>query len=155
VTKSIQDSSSGTNVIANDIQFRDTGVILKITPEIRQSGEVLLNIDQEVSRVVPTTSSKINSPTISQRKISSTVLVPDGTAIVLGGLMNSNQESGGGGLPGTPKTLLGALFGSSKDATSRSELIVIVRPKILQDRRDLRAVVEEVAQSMKDVIALR
>lgn len=47
---------------------------------MRSSGEVLLDIEQEVSRVVPTTSSQIDSPTISQRKVASTVLVPDGTA---------------------------------------------------------------------------
>jgi len=109
VTKTVQNTSSGDNVIANDVTFRDTGVILKVTPQIRSSGEVVLDINQEVSRVVPTTSSQINSPTISQRKVASTVMVPNGTAIVLGGLMSSTDESGGG-LPGTQKTILESIF---------------------------------------------
>jgi general secretion pathway protein D len=152
VTKTVQDTGSGANIIANDVTFRDTGVILKVTPQIRSSGEVLLAIEQEVSRVVPTTSSQINSPTISQRKIESTVLVPDGTAIVLAGLISSSHEDGNGGLPGTGKTLLGALFGSSESKSARSELVVIIRPIVVRDRSDLRDVVEEVAGKMRDVM---
>lgn len=152
ITKSVQDATSGRPVIANDVTFRDTGVILKVTPQIRSSGEVLLDIAQEVSRVVPTTSSQIDSPTISQRKVESTVLVPDGTAIVLAGLMSSNGEDSQGGLPGTKGTLLESIFGSKKEAVSRSELIIIIRPMIIRDRSDLRDVAAEVANKMRDVM---
>lgn len=152
ITKSIQDASSGKTVIANDVTFRDTGVILKVTPQIRSSGEVLLDIAQEVSRVVPTTSSQIDSPTISQRKVESTVLVPDGTAIVLAGLMSTSDEDTQGGLPGTKGTLLESIFGSKKEAASRSELIIIIRPMIIRDRSDLRDVAAEVADKMQEVM---
>lgn len=154
VTKSVQDASSGDTVIANDVTFRDTGVILKVTPQIRSSGEVLLEIAQEVSRVVPTTSSQIDSPTISQRKVESTVLVPDGTAIVLAGLMSTSEEESQGGLPGTKATLLESIFGSKKETAARSELIVIIRPVIIRDRGDLRDVAAEVAQKMQDVMQM-
>jgi general secretion pathway protein D len=154
ITKSVQNATSGDAVIANDVTFRDTGVILRVTPQIRSSGEVLLDIAQEVSRVVPTTSSQIDSPTISQRKVESTVLVPDGTAIVLAGLMSSSDEDSGGGLPGTQKTLLESIFGSKKQTASRSELLVIIRPVIIRDRGDLRDVAAEVAQKMQQVMAV-
>lgn len=154
ITKSVQDASSGNTVIANDVTFRDTGVILKVTPKIRSSGEVQLGIEQEVSRVVPTTSSQINSPTISQRKVSSTVLVPDGTAIVLAGLMNSSDEEGSGGLPGTKGSFLESIFGSKTTSAARSELIVIIRPIIIEDRGDLREVANEVASKMGEVLSL-
>jgi general secretion pathway protein D len=152
VTKSVQDTSSGGNIIANDVAFRDTGVILRVTPQVRSSGDVLLKIEQEVSRVVPTTSSQINSPTISQRKVESTVLIPDGTAIVLAGLINSSDEDGGGGFPGTQKTFLESIFGSKKSASTRSELIVIIRPVIIRDRGDLREVAQEIAGKMQQVM---
>ncbi|MBI4924140.1 MAG: hypothetical protein HY834_20585 [Devosia nanyangense] len=152
VTKSVQDASSGKTVIANDVTFRDTGVILKVTPQIRSSGEVLLEIAQEVSRVVPTTSSQIDSPTISQRKVSSTVLVPDGTSIVLAGLMSSSDEDTQGGLPGTKGTLLEAIFGTKKSTAARTELIVVIRPVIIRDRSDLREVAAEVAQKMQTLM---
>ena len=152
VTKSVQDASSGNAVIANDVTFRDTGVILKVTPQVRSSGEVLLAIEQEVSRVVPTTSSQIDSPTISQRKVSSTVLVPDGTAIVLAGLMSASEEESAGGLPGSKGTLLESIFGSKQEKAGRSELIVIIRPMIIRDRGDFREVAAEIASKMRDVM---
>lgn len=155
ITKSVQDASSGGTVIANDVTFRDTGVILKVTPQIRSSDEVLLDIAQEVSRVVPTTSSQIDSPTISQRKVESTVLVPDGTAIVLAGLMSNSEEGSQGGLPGTKATFLESIFGSKKEAAARSELIVIIRPVIIRDSSDLRDVAAEVAQKMQDVMQVQ
>jgi general secretion pathway protein D len=154
VSKTVSDASSGKAVIASDVTFRDTGVILKVTPQIRSSGEVLLDIEQEVSRVVPTTSSKINSPTISQRKIASTVLVPDGTAIVLAGLISSNDEDGYGGLPGTGGTILESLFGRKNEAGGRSELIAIIRPVIIRDTSDLKEVAAEVAAKMTEVLRL-
>jgi general secretion pathway protein D len=154
VTKTVQDTSSGSNIIANDVTFRDTGVILRVTPRVRSSGEVLLDIEQEVSRVVPTTSSQINSPTISQRKVASTVLVPDGTAIVLAGLMSASDEIGSGGLPGTQKTILESIFGSKKVTSARSELIVIIRPIIIRDRGDLKEVIAEIAYKMQEVLSI-
>lgn len=152
VTRTVREAGANSNVIANEVEFRDTGVILKVTPQIRSSGEVLLDVEQEVSRVVPTTSSGINSPTISQRKIASTVSVPDGTAIVLGGLMSSSEEQGGGGLPGTQRTILESIFGSKKEASARSELIVIIRPVIIHDQSDMRAVIAEIASKMDQVM---
>jgi general secretion pathway protein D len=152
ITKSVQNSSSGDTVIANDVTFRDTGVILKVTPQIRGSGQVELNIEQEVSRVVATTSSAIDSPTISQRKVASTVLVPDGRAIVLGGLMTSSEEETDAGLPGTHGTLLESIFGSGKESAARTELIVIIRPMVIADNSDLRAVANEIADKMRYVI---
>jgi len=154
VTRSVQNATSGDAVIANDVTFRDTGVILNVTPQIRSSGEVLIDIAQEVSRVVPTTSSQIDSPTISQRKVESTVLVPDGTAIVLAGLISTSEDDSQNGLPGTRGTLLGALFGSGKQTAARSELIVIIRPMIIRDRSDLRDVAAEVSRKMQEVMAL-
>ncbi len=152
ITKSVQDGSSGNAVIANDVTFRDTGVILKVTPQIRSSGEVLLDIAQEVSRVVPTTSSQIDSPTISQRKVASTVLVPDGQAIVLAGLISTSDETSQGGLPGTKGNFLENIFGQKKQTAARSELIIIIRPVIIRDQSDLRDVATEVSEKMQAVM---
>lgn len=154
VTRTVKDASSGGNIIANDVVFRDTGVILKVTPQIRAAGEVVLDIEQEVSRVVPTASSQINSPTISQRKVASTVMVPSGTAIVLGGLMSSGEETGQGGMPGTKNTLLEGIFGSKTNTATRSELIVIIRPIIINNSANLVQIVDEIASKMSNVLSL-
>jgi general secretion pathway protein D len=78
--------SNGAPVIAT-VQQRDTGVLLSVTPRIGSSGVVYLTIAQEVSDVVPTTTSGIDSPTIQQRKIQATVAITDGNTVALGGMM--------------------------------------------------------------------
>ncbi|MCH8990454.1 MAG: type II and III secretion system protein, partial [Acidobacteria bacterium] len=73
--------------IVNQIQFLDTGVILSVTPRVNAGGMVIMEIEQQVSDVVATTTSGIDSPTIRQRQISSTVAVQSGQTIALGGLI--------------------------------------------------------------------
>jgi general secretion pathway protein D len=77
--------------IVNAIEFRDTGVILDVIPRVNAGGLVVLDIAQEVSDVVETTSSTLNSPTIRQRRIESTVAVQSGETIALGGLIRDSK----------------------------------------------------------------
>jgi len=69
--------------VVNTIEFRDTGVILKVTPRVNEGGLVTLSITQEVSDVTKTTSSDLNSPTIQQRKVTTSVVVQDGETVAL------------------------------------------------------------------------
>jgi len=154
VTKSVQDGASGAAVVANEIQFKDTGIILKITPIIQPSGNVILNIEQEVSQVTKTTTSSINSPTISRRRVDSTVSVQSGTAIILGGLISTLDSDNQSGLPGTKKTFLQNIFGSREAKTSRTELLIFVRPVILGNQNDIDDIAAEIARNMPNVSAL-
>ena len=77
--------------IVSSVSYKDTGVILAMTPRINASGRILLDLEQEVSTVVPTTSSGIDSPTIRQRRIRTSVVVNNGEALALGGLIQNNQ----------------------------------------------------------------
>src|SRR5262249_1603677 len=85
--------------IVNSVQLRDTGVILRVTPRVNKSGLVLLDVSQEVSDVVPTTTSGIDSPTIQQRKFTSTVAVRSGETIALGGLIRERKAKTHSGVP--------------------------------------------------------
>src|SRR5262249_4046835 len=78
--------------IVNSVQFRDTGIVLRVTPRIAKSGMVYVDISQEVSDAVPTTTSGIDSPTIQQRRLATTVAVQDGSTIALGGLIRRSQS---------------------------------------------------------------
>jgi general secretion pathway protein D len=78
--------------IVNTVELRDTGVILKVTPRVNDSGTIILDIAQEVSDVSQTTSSGINSPTIQQRRIASTVATRSGQMIALGGLIRDSAS---------------------------------------------------------------
>lgn len=130
--------------IVNSVSFRDTGVILSVTPRVSDSGRVVLDIEQEVSDVVETTSSGIDSPTIQQRKIKTTVAVNDSEALALGGLiqesknLSKNQVPVAGDIP-----ILGNLFKEKDDKIRRTELIIIIRPHVVRDINEARWVTEE------------
>ncbi|MDQ0473536.1 type II secretion system secretin GspD [Labrys wisconsinensis] len=136
--------------VVNDIELKDTGVILSVTPRVNASGLVQLDISQEVSDVVATTTSDIDSPTIRQRKIDSTVAVGSGAEIVLGGLIGTRREKGDSGIPLLKDIpLLGNAFKSSASAIkNRSELLIILRPTVMGSGTDVAAVTRAVRAGM-------
>jgi general secretion pathway protein D len=133
-----------TGSIVNSVSYKDTGVILSVTPRVNQSGRVLLDIDQEVSNVSQTTSSSINSPTIQQRRIKTTVVVNDSETLALGGLIQDNktitrnQVPVAGDIP-----LIGNLFKQKTDTVAKTELIVLITPRVIRDASQAREVTEE------------
>jgi general secretion pathway protein D len=140
LTLSVFDGTStgdGNAPIVNSVQFRDTGVILRVTPRVNKSGLVILDVSQEVSDVVPTTTSGIDSPTIQQRKFNSTIAVRDGETVALGGLIRETKSNGGSGIPGLRRIpFVGELFGSTQRTFRRTELIVLMTPKVIQTADD-------------------
>lgn len=118
--------------VVNSTSYRDTGVILTVTPRIRAGGMVEVEVTQEVSNVAETTSSNIDSPTISQRSIESILAVPDGSTAVLGGLMSSSRSWSETGVPFLKDApLLGAAFRSTNQTERRTELIVLIEPTVV------------------------
>ena len=127
--------------IVNSVELRDTGVILTVVPRVNEGGLVLLDIDQEVSNVIETTTSGIDSPTIQQRKITSTVAVRNGETIALGGLIRESYNDTRTGVPILKDIpLLGAAFRSTNIRKRRTELIVLITPRVLDDPRDTQDV---------------
>ena len=126
--------------IVNSIEFRQTGVILQVTPRINKSGLVILDIAQEVSDVAATTTSDIDSPTIQQRRFTSTVAVQSGATVALGGLIRENVTRGRSGVPYLKDIPgLGALFRTTDDMQRRTELIVFLTPRIVRNPADALA----------------
>jgi general secretion pathway protein D len=135
--------------VVNTIQFRDTGVILKVVPRVNEGGLVLMDVSQEVSDVTPTTSSNLNSPTIQQRKISSTVVVEDGETVALGGLITDNQQKGKDGLPLLQDIpVVGSLFRNNTEHVARTELLVLITPHVVQGVQRARSITEELRRKM-------
>ncbi len=133
-TQQSQGTDDKSAPIINTISFRDTGVILKVKPRVSRSGQVILEIEQEVSSVASTTTSGIDSPTISQRKITTRVAVSDGQTIALGGLIEEKSNRTTAGAPGVSKVpVLGALFRNRKDKVSKTELLVLITPRVIRD----------------------
>ncbi len=130
--------------IVNAVSFRNTGVILSITPRIGDNGRVLLDIEQEVSDVVPTTSSNIDSPTIQQRRIKTTVAVGTGESIVLAGFMQdrANRERQQVPILGDVP-VVGNLFKSKDDTIRRTELLIAITPQVVNDPHQIRGIAAE------------
>ncbi|WP_299203897.1 type II secretion system secretin GspD [uncultured Amphritea sp.] len=143
-------SNSSGNLITTSVQYRDTGVLLEVTPQIKDGGMVVLEINQDVSDASVTTSSGIQSPTINQRQIKTTVAVQSGDTLVLGGLIRENKDLGDAGLPGIKDVPgLGYLFGSKSETSRRTELVVMITPTAIKNRDQAREVTEEFKRQMK------
>jgi general secretion pathway protein D len=141
--------------IVNSIQYQDTGVILKVTPRVNHGGLVMMDIAQEVSEVSTTTSSKIDSPTIQQRKINSSVAVQDGQTVALGGLIKDNHTKGNSGIPFLNKIPgLSVLFGDTTNNRTRTELIVLITPHVIENLNQARMVTDELRRRLPEVQTL-
>ena len=130
--------------IVNSVQLKDTGVILSVTPRVNDSGRVILDIQQEVSSVVKTTTSGIDSPTIQQRKIKTSVVVTDGEALALGGLIQERETTGKAKVPVLGDVpIIGAAFRQKTSNVSRTELIIFIRPRVIRDMDEARRITKE------------
>lgn len=134
----------------NEVEQRDTGVILTVTPRVNAGGLVILEIVQEVSDAVATETSDIDSPTIRKRKLDSTIAIQSGETVALGGLITNRREEAEVGIPLLSDIpLLGNLFKTTDDQDRRSELLVLIRPVVIRDSNDARAVTDELRRKMK------
>ncbi len=142
--------------IVNTVEQRQTGVILNVTPRVNASGLVVLDIQQEVSDVVRTTTSGIDSPTIAQRRIGTTVAVASNQTIVLGGLIQDDVGDLTSGVP-LLKDIpgIGALFRNTTQVTSRTELLVMITPKVLTNQQEAVAATEELRRRLGSLEPLR
>lgn len=144
IKQSATSTASSTAATVTDVEYKNTGVILSVTPRVNQNGLVLLDIDQEVSGVTNTTTSNINSPTVQQRKVSTTVIVQDGQTLALGGLVQDKHTDSRTRLPIMGRLpVIGPLFGSTDDSKARTELLVFVRPRVLRNTMEARQVTDE------------
>ena len=150
VTQSAQSVTTADAPVLNTIQLKDTGLIMNVTPRVNSSGLVMLDISQEDSEVVPTTTSNIDSPTIRQRSINSSVAVKSGTEIVLGGLISTNRQLDKQGLPILKDIpILGEAFTNSNSTTAaRTELLMIIRPTVIANHQDVQSVTDEIKARM-------
>jgi general secretion pathway protein D len=149
-------TQSATSVIApgapivNNIDYRNTGVILRVVPRINVNGNVLLDIEQEISNVAPNATANTLTPTVSQRKVKSSIAVATGQTVLLAGLISERQERGRSGIPVLEQfDWLGDAFSHQNNSTERTELIIFIRPQIIRDGVDARRVAEELRSKLR------
>lgn len=155
-TRTAQGIDTNDGRIVSTIEQRQTGVILNVTPRVNASGLVVLDIEQEVSDVKRTNSSEIDSPTIAQRRIGTSVAVGSDQTVVLGGLIQDNVEDIELGIP-LLKDIpgIGILFGNTTQITSRTELLVLITPKVLTNQQEALDATNELRRRLRSLEPLQ
>ncbi len=151
-TSSSTNTSGGSNpLVTSTFEQRDTGVQLKIKPRVNSGGLVIMELEQKVDDVGPTRQGSPN-PDISQRQINSTVAVKNGDTLVLGGLIKDNRNQSHDGIPFLYKIpLIGWMFGTSNQKFRRTELVVLITPRVVKSRRDAYAITNEFKQRLREL----
>ncbi|HLX23557.1 MAG TPA: type II secretion system secretin GspD, partial [Usitatibacter sp.] len=140
--------STGTGVL-NSFQYLETGILLDVTPRINSGGMVTLEIEQEVSAPTSTPTVANPNPDIGTRNAKTSIAVASGESIALAGLIQENLQTGSSGVPLISKIpVLGALFGTQTFHRDRTELVLIVTPKIVNTPSQAREVTEELRTKM-------
>jgi general secretion pathway protein D len=140
---------SGTGApVVNTIDYRNTGVILRVVPRINANGKVMLDIEQEISNVAAGSAGSL-TPTVSQRRVKSSIAVASGQTVLLAGLISERSDNQRTGLPIIDQLPLGNLLGNTTKSKTRTELIIFIRPQIIRDGVDAMRVAEELRTKLQ------
>lgn len=141
------------NTVVNTIDYRNTGIILRVSPRISVNGNVRLDVEQEISNV-PAASANSLTPTVSERRVKSQISVANGQTVLLAGLISEQQNGTRSALPVFDQIPgLGDAFGHQSNTTQRTELIIFIRPQIIRDGTDAHVVAEELRSKLRGSIA--
>jgi general secretion pathway protein D len=137
------------NTVVNTIDYRNTGIILRVSPRINVNGNVRLDVEQEISNVSPQTATSL-TPTVSERKVRSSISVATGQTVLLAGLISEQQNNTRNGIPLLDQLPgLGDAFSHQDNKTTRTELIIFIRPQIIRDGTDAHFVAEELRSKLR------
>jgi general secretion pathway protein D len=140
------------NTVVNTIDYRNTGIILRVAPRISANGSVRLEVEQEISNVSPTTTGSL-TPTVSERRVKSSIAVASGQTVLLAGLISEEQDGNRTGIPVLDQIPgLGDAFSQQGKKGTRTELIIFIRPQIIRDGTDAHMVAEELRSKLRGTV---
>ena len=138
------------SIVTSTIQFVETGVTLEVAPRVSKGGNVVMDIFQSIRTADVTETSSIDSPTINQRQVQTSVAVKSGETIVLGGLIQDDDGRSNSGIPGLRNLpVAGALFGTTSKTSRRTELLVLITPTAVRNAIESKEATEELRDKLK------
>ena len=138
------------SIVTSTIQFVETGVTLEVAPRVSKGGNVVMDIFQSIRTASTTETSSIDSPTINQRQVQTSVAVQSGETIVLGGLIQDDDGRSNSGIPGLRNLpVAGALFGTTAKNSRRTELLVLITPTAVRDSKESKEATDELRGKLK------
>jgi general secretion pathway protein D len=136
------------NTVVNTIDYKNTGIILRVLPRANANGNVVLDIEQEISSVAAGSANSL-TPTISQRRVKSSIAVTSGQTVLLAGLISETENKQRQGLPILDSIPgMGDAFSHQTNARARTELILFIRPTVIKDGVDAHVIAEEMRSKM-------
>ena len=131
-------------------EYRKTGVDIKVTPTVNAQGIIVMEVDQSISNSVPSSSGASGNPDIFERSLSTEVVARSGQTVILGGLISSNYSQGDSSAPGLGSIpLLGNLFKSASDNQDRTELVMLITPRLIEDLDQWQVIMSDFQQGLK------
>jgi len=145
-------TGTATPLTSNAIQYRNTGVILTIIPQVNSQGLVNLQVKQEVSAVGVPNFGSTGSPSFTTRDAETTAVVQDGDTLAIGGIIQDQKTRTRSGIPYLMDLpAVGRFFESTQDTTDRTELIILITPHVVRNKDEARNVTEEFKSRLSDV----
>jgi general secretion pathway protein D len=143
------------NTVVNTVDYRNTGIILHVAPRVSADGSVRLDIEQEISSVVPSTdASTALNPTFQERKVKSSISIANGQTVLLAGLIQDQKNENRSGIPLLDQLPgIGNAFSNQDNTKTRTELIIFIRPQIIRDSTDAHTVAEEVRSKLRGSVS--
>jgi general secretion pathway protein D len=141
----------GNNNSISQVQYLDTGVILKVRPRVTKDGTVFLDVVQEVSS--PGSAADANGNVrIDTRRLKTEAIVPTGDTVMLAGLIQDGSSKGSTGIPGLSRIpWLGGLFGRQTTSKDRTEVVVLITPTIIRNQQELRDFTDEYTRGFRSM----
>ena len=150
----VGDPGSG-NGTYTQVQYLDTGVILTVTPRISRDGTVFMEIEQEVSSPGDTPDDNGNVA-INKRNLTTEAAVQSGETVMLAGLISDSTLDGSVGVPGLSRLpVIGALFGKKTQNSLRTEVVILVTPRVIRDPAEARRLTDEYGERFRALEPLR
>ncbi len=155
LTNTITDTASITptsTAVNSTIEYVDTGIILIITPHVTEGGLITMELDQTVSDAIPTTSSTIDSPTISERVLQTVLSIRDGGTVIVGGIIKERSATNNQSVPFVAEiNILSKLFGNNTSVSVRTEMVVLITGRIVDEHSNLDEITARYKQALKAI----
>jgi general secretion pathway protein D len=150
ITKTVSDTSSGATSTSNEVQYRKTGILLKVTPHVTKGGLITMEISQEVSeRGEDVSAGGSTYPSFIDREMITALSLRDGGTIIVGGIIQERNRQSSNSLPFIAKVpLLASLFGQNTHAVDRTELLIMITANIISEATDLEKVIQRYKKSV-------
>ncbi|MDA8105523.1 MAG: hypothetical protein M0Z71_09080 [Nitrospiraceae bacterium] len=134
------------------VQYKDIGIILKVKPQVNDSGLISLELSQEISAISSQTITVggLGEVAIDKTEATSNLVARDGETIIIGGLIREDNSHGATGLPFLSRIpILGALFGSKSDTVTRKETIILLTPHVIRNQQEAGEVTSDYIKRYK------